>query len=178
MNSKPDKLIPALYGGVIMAIISAAPFLNLVNCLCCAGILFGGVMAVFFYKNNFTPDTPPFTSGDCVAVGALAGVFAAVMTTVLDVFFFALFGDVLSRFLAEFLRNSNLNLPEGTLEQLEGSLNATMGVLFIVTHFFRNLVLQTLFGLLGGLIGFSIFKPKTSVMPPPPMPQPPPAPVG
>ena len=84
MNPKPDKFIPALYGGVIMGIVSSVPFLSAINCLCCAGIMFGGFLAVFFYKNNFTPDTPPYTTGDCMAVGALAGVVGAFVGTVLN----------------------------------------------------------------------------------------------
>ena len=83
MNPKPDKLIPAIYGGIIMGVISAVPFLNFINCLCCAGILLGGFFAVMFYKNNFTPDTPPFTSSDCMVVGVLSGVCGAVVGTVL-----------------------------------------------------------------------------------------------
>src|SRR5258708_39925789 len=94
MDQKPDKLIPALYGGIIMGLISSIPFLNLVNCLCCAGVLLGGFLAVMFYKKNFTPDTPPFTSGDCLAVGAMAGVVGAFVGTILSLIFAAIFGDV------------------------------------------------------------------------------------
>ncbi len=52
MPEKPSKLMPALYGGVIMGLISGIPFLNLVNCLCCAGVMLGGFMAVFFTRRT------------------------------------------------------------------------------------------------------------------------------
>ncbi len=167
MNSKPDKLIPALYGGVIMALISTVPFVNLVNCLCCAGILFGGVMAVYFYKNNFTPDTPPFTSGDCIAVGAIAGVISAFITTILGLIMVALFGDVMQNLVMEFLRNSRFNIPDEAMQQIENALRVRTGMLFIMAEFGQHLIIHTLFGLLGGLIGYSIFKRKQQVMPPP-----------
>jgi hypothetical protein len=35
-------------------------------------------------------------------------------------------------------------------------------------NFVFALIIDPLFGLLGGLIGYQVFKPKTAVMPPPP----------
>jgi hypothetical protein len=166
MNPKPDKIIPALYGGLIMAVISTVPVLSLVNCLCCAGILFGGFMAVFFYKNNFTPDTPPYTSGDCMAVGVMAGVISAFASTILSLMFMALFGRVTEGMLMNMLRN--LNLPEQNLQMIEESLQGAKTGLAIFIELFERLIIHGLFGLLGGLIGFSIFKPKASPLPPPP----------
>ena len=64
MKEKPGMLMPALYGGIIMAVISTVPGLSLINCLCCAGVLLGGFMAVFFYKKELMPDMPPMTSSD------------------------------------------------------------------------------------------------------------------
>jgi|ERR1041385_1741257 hypothetical protein len=172
MNSKPDKFIPALYGGVIMAVISTVPFLNFINCLCCAGILLGGLLAVFFYKNNFTPDTQPFTSGDCMAVGALAGVVGAAIGTVLSMLFLKLFGNIMSEIIADLIRNLNVDLPEEVMKSLDESMAMATSPFMMIIHFFSNLVLYSLFGMLGGLIGYNVYKPKQQAMPPPPMPQP------
>jgi len=172
MNSKPDKFIPALYGGIIMAVISSVPFLSLVNCLCCAGILFGGFLAVFFYKNNFTPDTPPFTSGDCMLVGALAGFVGAVISTFLSVIFLKLFGNVMGEFLVNLMKNLNVDLPDEAWRAFDQSLSMALSPFTIVVRLFSSLLLDGIFGLLGGLIGYSVYKPKQRVMPPPPMPQP------
>ena len=169
MNAKPDKLIPALYGGVIMGLISSIPFLNLVNCLCCAGVLLGGFLAVMFYKNNFTPDTHPFTSGDCMAVGALAGLFGAVVGTFLSLMFVALFGDIARQLILNMLRNSNLQIPPELLEKLEESMSEGFTGIHVMLRFIWALMADVLFGLLGGLIGYSFFRPKQRPMAPPPM---------
>ena len=87
MPEKPSKLMPALYGGVIMGVISGIPFLNLVNCLCCAGVMLGGFMAVFFYQKDLTPEKGPLTNSDSLQLGALAGVFGALVGLVLTVIF-------------------------------------------------------------------------------------------
>jgi hypothetical protein len=176
MNQKPDKFIPALYGGIIMAVISSVPFLSLINCLCCAGVLFGGFIAVYFYKNNFTPDTPPFTNADCIAVGALAGVVSAVIGTFLSMIFLAVFGNVMAQFILDALRHSNLQMPDEVLSQIEQSMGGAMTILFVLSAFFKALIVDVVFGLLGGLIGYSVFKPKQQPgTPMPPMPPPPPA---
>lgn len=174
MNQKPDKIIPALYGGIIMAIISAIPFLSMLNCLCCAGILLGGFLGVYFYKNNFTPDTPPFTSGDCMGVGALAGVFGAIFGTILSVIFLALFGNIMGRFVAEMIQSMNLNLPEEAMSAIEESMDKGITFVSLVFQFMASLVIDAVFGLLGGLIAFSVYKPKQAPIPPSPMSPPPP----
>jgi hypothetical protein len=170
MHPKPDKMIPALYGGIIMALISAIPVINLVNCLCCAGILLGGFLATMFYKNNFTPDTPPFTSGDCMAVGALAGVVGAIAGTILSLLIVALFGNVAREMAMDIIKNLGVAIPPEVLDKMEESMQegATAGAMLF--QFFIALLVDTLFGLLGGLIGYSVFKSKQPVMPPPSMP--------
>lgn len=171
MNQQPDKLLPAVYGGIIMGLLSAVPFVSLINCLCCAGILAGGVAAVFFYKSNFTPDTPPFTSADCLLVGALSGVVGAVVGTVLSLGFTAMFGNVMMEFLRNVLLNPDLELPEQSRAQLEELLvDKGTSPILIAMNFFFSLILDVIFGLLGGLIGYGIFKPKAQGMPPMPKP--------
>lgn len=172
MEQKPDKIIPALYGGVIMALISAIPFINFINCLCCAGVMLGGFLAVYFYKNNFTPGTQPYTSGDCVAVGVMAGVFGAVIGTFLSFTSLALFGNIMGEFLMQTFRDLNLEIPEEVWDAMEQSMAEGFTFFSFIIQLILSLIINTIFGLLGGLIGYSIYKPKTTVMPPPQMPQP------
>jgi hypothetical protein len=167
MYAKPDKFIPSMYGGVIIGVISAVPFLNLLNCFCCAGIMFGGFLAIFFYKNNFTPDTPPFTAGDCMTVGVFAGLVGAVVAVFLESILNVIFGNVFGRFVLEQLQNMNLNIPEESRDAIEEALQGglTVGKLFL--SLITGLILNSIFGMLGGLIGYNVYKPKTPQMQPP-----------
>ena len=169
MPEKPGKLLPALYGGVIMGVISGVPVLSLVNCLCCAGIMLGGFMAVFFYKNELKPTSSPLTNGDGLGLGALAGVAGAVVTVVLTALFHFAFGMALGGGMQrlEDLGIGNQFPPE-TLRMIEGLMKeqSILGITFVF-----HLIIDPLFGLIGGLIGYAVFKPKTPVvMPPPPAP--------
>ena len=174
MPPKPPKAVPALYGGIIMGLISGIPFLNLLNCCCCAGIMFGGFMAVFFYKNDLKPDMAPLTSGDALALGALAGVFGAIVASVLEGVLMLtlgnLAGNTIVDMILKFYDSTGIRdqLPPGTLEKLE-SLKMMHYSPFLIL---RAFMIHPLFGLLGGLIGYGVFKPKVEPAMPPPPPQP------
>lgn len=179
MPPKPNKLQPALVGGAIIGVISAVPFLNLINCFCCAGVLLGGFLAVMFYKNNITPGMAPLTSNDAIAVGALAGLFGAVFATVLGGMILALFGNVTGEmiydFMIEFYEGAGVEVPEEFYDELRESLvEETLGFGYLMMTLFIGAIVDTLFGLLGGLIGFAVFKPKTPpvapAVPPPAVP--------
>jgi len=177
MPPRPNKLIPALYGGIIMGFISGVPFLNVVNCCCCAGILFGGFMAVFFFKNDLKPDMPALSSSDALAVGALAGVFGAIIASILEATVMLtmgnLAGNTIVDLILKFYDRAGIRdqLPPQALDQLEAFRLARYTPLL----FIRSMIVHPLFGLLGGLIGYGVFKPKAIPIVPPPPPAPPPA---
>jgi len=166
MPEKPAKFLPALYGGIIMGVISGVPGLSIVNCLCCAGIMLGGFMAVFFYKKELKESHPPLTNGDALALGALSGVIGAVVATLLGALFSALFGFGMGMGM-ERLRNMGAfsnQIPPETLKLIQSFTTggALLGIGFVI-----HLVIMPLFGLIGGLIGYSVFKPKAPVVMPP-----------
>ncbi len=159
---KPSKMLPVLYAGVLTGVISSVPILNFVNCCCCAGILAGGILGVFFYKQHFNPQMPQMTSGDCLSVGALTGLVGAIVSFLLSGMFLALFGNVAKDFILHQLQNSNLPFPPNSLDEFEHSLQ-DMETGFSLLNFIFNAIIDPIFGLLGGLIGWLIFKPKEIV---------------
>ena len=163
MPEKPSKLMPAVYGGIIIGIISGVPFLSLVNCLCCAGVLFGGLMAVFFYKKDLPPDSQAFTNSDAMAVGALAGVIGALISNVIAGILLVTVGNVAGQALYNIIMGIYESagildqMPPEAVEEMErGMMETGLSVTNIVLSF----VIFPLFGLLGGLIGYAMFKPK------------------
>jgi len=171
MPNKPSILMPALYGGIIMAVISAVPGLNLLNCLCCAGVMFGGLMAVFFYKKDLTAQTP-LESSDGVKLGLLAGVFGAIIGSILTAGLMAVTGNVGGQMVKSMLESSGAldKMPPEAVEQMESGLRETSLSFFAVI---MSLIIDPLFGLLGGLIGYAVFKSKSGAVVPQPPVQPP-----
>lgn len=163
MREKPGVFMPALYGGIFIGLFFGVPYLNFVNCCCCAGVLAGGVLAVFFYKKDFTPDMPPLDSGDALKVGALAGAIGGVMATI----FGQLVHVISGRNVKEELESAMERMPgadgEAAMQMILGFIDSPFAIFFSLIF---SAVLCTIFGLLGGLIGYAIFKPKQQVIMP------------
>ena len=166
----PEKIKPALFGGVIIGLISGIPFLSLINCLCCAGVLFGGFMSVYFYKEQLAPGGPGVTSSDSLQLGALAGVFGAIIGTIISAAILFTVGNVAGQAVVSMLDSAGVldKMPPEAVSQMEkGMAEGGLSALTVV----MSLVVDSIFGLLGGLIGYSVFKQKNPLQPqaPPPM---------
>lgn len=135
--------------------------------------MLGGFLAVFFYKKDLTAGMPLLTSADGVKLGALAGVFGAIVSIVLSRLVTAVLGGVDEKMVKDLIDSMGLadQLPPGTMDQIEEGMGAGLGFFQIVLTF----VIDPLFGLIGGLIGYSVFKEK-QVLPTAPPPPPPPVP--
>ncbi len=163
MHERPSKLIPAIYGGIIMGVISSVPFLSFVNCLCCAGILFGGFMSVFFFKKDLTTEMDPLSSSDALQLGAMSGVMGAIVSNVLSALVMLAVGNLAGEALYKGIVGiyDSLGLlnqfPPDALEKMQTGM--TQSRLSAITIFF-SFIIDPLFGLLGGLIGYSVFRVK------------------
>ncbi len=164
--------MPALYGGIVMGLISGIPFVNLINCFCCAGILLGGYLSVFFYKKDL-PESIPLTNKDSLQLGALAGVIGAVISIVLSVLTIYTIGNISGEAMYDFV--CGMYDRFGILEQMSqdqlDQLAAMKAAEFDPTNIIFAFIIDPLFGLLGGLIGYSTLKPKPGTKPaaPPPV---------
>ncbi len=163
MRPKPDRFMPALYGGLVIAGISAIPGLNLLNCLCCAGIMLGGFLAVLFYRQELTPEMDPLTSNDCVRLGVLAGIIAAVAGTFISVLISLVFGNVAIEVMLQIIHRMNVDIPAELQQQIDLALAQGISLLGIITSLVFSLILDSIFAMLGGLIAWSVFKPKLQV---------------
>jgi len=147
MESKPDKLVPAVIGGAIMGVISAVPGLNMINCLCCAGVILGGFFAVYFYKKNLGDQELIYSDG--ALLGALAGVFGALIGALLS----AIIGVNFDQMFQQMMQYSD-EIPPEAIEMIE-NLQNNRGALFIMSAA-MGLVIDVIFGVLGGILGVAI----------------------
>ncbi len=173
MKTKPDKLRVSLICGAVIGAVWAIPGLSLINCCCCAGVILGGVLAVYLYRQDFTEDMQPMESSDAVILGIMTGGVAAVATMIFGLLITALFGDVAGE-MARALLGSLIDrmeesgsMPPEALDQLkeefERSVTQSKTFVGIMTDLFLNLIINPLFAMLGALIGFSMFKPKKTI---------------
>jgi hypothetical protein len=168
----PGKLKPALAGGVALGIASAVPGLNLVNCACCALVLGGGMLAAYLYLKR-SPPSAQAPYGDGALVGIAAGVVGAIVATLLSIPM-APVNQAITRSLGmggdpEQLREAlaEADLPPQIEDLLVSLSSGEITVAGLLIGFAFNLILFSLFAMVGALIGVAVFHKKAL---PPPLP--------
>src|SRR5436309_8139061 len=83
MSSTSSNLVqPALYGGLVMGVLSALPIISAGNLCCCLWVVSGGAVAAYVLQQN---QPMPITAGDGALVGLLAGVVGAFVYVILSI---------------------------------------------------------------------------------------------
>lgn len=173
MQDKPKKMRASLISGVVMGIVWAIPGLNLINCCCCAGVILGGVLAMYLYQQEFTEAMPAVESSDAVILGIMSGVTAAFTAMILNLLIIAMFGDIAAEFARSLMQklierlDQSGGMPQESMDQLkeefERSLGQSRSVTGILADLVVNLIINPLFAMLGALIGYSIFRRKKKI---------------
>ena len=158
------RLQPALYGGLFIGVLSALPIVNIGNCCCCLWVIAGGVLAAYLRQQNSPYQIP---ASDGALVGLLAGLIGGIVAAVLSIPFQAMTGGLQQQILSRVLSN-NPDMPtevRDTLERLArgGALRTGAAVIGAAI----GILIDVVFGMLGGLLGVAIFK-KNAPPPPPP----------
>ena len=171
MLEKPNKLRIALICGAVIGVVSATPGLSLINCCCCAGVWLGGLLAMYLYKQEFTEGMPPLESSDALMLGLMAGVVGAFSAVLVNVLILVIFGPVEAELVRSIAgkvldrMSEQGSLPADMVEtlkdQIETSIKDSGRMSNIFGGLFITLIVYPIFTILGALLGFSIFRPKT-----------------
>ncbi len=182
---------PALIGGVLLGILSAIPVISAFNCVCCAWVIGGAMLAAHLYVKGAPLAV---TLGSGVLLGLLTGAIGAVVDTLFQIPIQLALRPFTSGFAEQMQQvfDQIPNLPPESREFLRNMLagGQGFGILLILLAGFFKLIVYGLVGMLGGAIGVAIFEkrkpgqppaatppyypPPTNYQPPPPPPPPPP----
>jgi hypothetical protein len=174
MNDE-GMLKPALIGGVLLGILSVMPYIQSLNCCCCAWVIGGGLLAAYLYVKG---SSTPVTLGRGVKLGLITGSIGGLVD-----FLFSIPLDYL-------MKSNNVNAKEQLLQLMERWFNVTpelreyiqnvptpsdTGLFTIILKLIFTIGIFCLFAMLGGTIGVALFeKRKTGAPPDNFMPNPPP----
>ncbi|MFQ5740516.1 MAG: hypothetical protein ACE5JX_16035 [Acidobacteriota bacterium] len=166
---QPDKTLPVLIGGTFLGVTSALPLLQLLNCACCMLVLSGGILASFMYVRKYPPHLPQPTFADGALLGALAGAVGAVVDTLVEIPLSFIKGHILGLGFEDELGNllANQDIPPALRNLLEGMISGGFSLGLILVGFLFSLVIFTLFGAIGGVVGIALFGKRQPNIPPP-----------
>ena len=170
----PSKLQPAFWGGLFIGVLSALPFVSMVNFCCCLWVIAGGVLTSYLLQERMLT---PITAGDGAIGGLLAGAIGAVIVAVIGLGFVAVSGNQFAQALDQVLSQGQVP-PEAA--QFVEQFRAWPGWAWWLLSSALTLIVYPLFSMLGALLGVAIFRrnvppsgpPGTvTVLPPEPPPQ-------
>jgi hypothetical protein len=144
MNTK-NILITGLVGAIITLLLTNIPFVNLVNCLICAGFWVGPLFATWLYKRM----TGTLSTKEGIWVGVTAGVIAGVIGFLLSFVGAAGAAGMVNQ----------INTIMSPQDQIDMSgVEGTIGNILITL---LGVIFDIVVGAIAGLIGATIFKNKT-----------------
>jgi hypothetical protein len=143
MNTK-NILITGLVGAVITLALTNIPFVNLVNCLVCAGFWLGPLFAVWLYKRM----TGTMSTKEGVWVGITAGVIAGIIGFLLSFAGLAGAAGIVNQ----------INAISGTADQID--LSGAGGAIGNILITLIGVIFDIVVGAIAGLVGAAIFKVK------------------
>src|SRR5436309_7480234 len=83
MSAPSRNLVqPALYGGLVMGVLSALPIISAGNLCCCLWVVTGGLVAAYVLQQR---EPTPITPGDGALVGLMAGIVGAFVGLVISI---------------------------------------------------------------------------------------------
>lgn len=151
-DQRPGMFVPALIGGAFAGILSGIPLLN---CLCCLWIIGGGMIAAHF----LIKDSPvSLSAGDGAIVGIFAGIIGAVVDLIISIPLTPITNAYFRKLMEKFSEFAE-DMPAGwesLLEKGAFETSAPWAILGLVI----NVVIFSILGALGGIIGISLFKKK------------------
>jgi hypothetical protein len=155
------RLQPALLGGLFIGVLSALPIISAGNCCCCLWVIAGGALAAYLRQQN---SPYAINASEGALIGLMAGVIGGVVHALLSIPMMAITGPMQQQ-LFERMMSSNPEMPAEIRDILE---RAAVGPTFRAVTIVLNLIVDTVFGLLGGVLGAAIFKKNAPPPPPPP----------
>ncbi|MGD9486501.1 MAG: DUF4199 family protein [Calditrichaceae bacterium] len=141
----------AVLGGTVAALTDALPLLNIINCLCCLGIISGGVVAVLFYRKTAEPEYRDLNTPSTVQLGLMAGLFGAFISFGLQYIVFKIMGNWQIELLTNMFENLD-EVPalwENLYEEIQKEeYQGFAGMAILI----RSLIIFPVFSLIGALI--------------------------
>ena len=155
-----DRVQPALWGGVFIGVLSALPLVNFGNCCCCLWVICRGALAAYLRQQS---SPLQIEAAEGALVGLIAGAVGGVIATVLSLPLQFLIGPY-QRQIMERILASNPDVPAEARDAFQ-RFGAGAGAAMTIVGMMFTIVIDVVFGLIGGLLGVALFKKKS---PPPP----------
>ena len=161
---RASKLQPVLLGGLVIGTLSALPVIMMGNCACCLWVILGGVLATYLLQQA---QSTPVDALDGAITGLLAGLVGAVIGSLLSIPIQMLMGSMQGDVLRRILDQGGGDMPAEMRDAIQSLARGGVGGALALFGFLMSLIVNAIFGAIGGLLGTVMFKPSFPTPPPP-----------
>lgn len=82
---QPNRLAPVIYGTITITLLAIVPFISLIQFVCCANAILGGVIAVNVYNKELTNLGMGLQYKDGVIMSVLSGILSSILVTGINI---------------------------------------------------------------------------------------------
>lgn len=167
-SGEPRFAVPAIIGGVSLGLLSSLPLVSAGNLLCCMWIVGGGALAA----RRLAKQKADLSRGDGAFVGVLAGLVGAVVATAFSIPLRVLVPQLMAE--QQAMVEGMPDLDPGLRDFMMRVLSPEISALSVAFVFFSNLIVFSLFAMIGGVLMASWIRSRGSgggsqpASPPPP----------
>ncbi len=156
----PNRMKAIAIGGIAAGVASQIPIINFLNILCCALIVGGAILAVYLAFRE--EDASLTTYGSGALIGALTGVAAAIIGTLISIPLTLIFGNAAAAAIESVLDSGAVELEGPVRDLIESFAGSGDGLSAVALLFslITSSVVYTIFGALGGVLGAAFFRKK------------------
>lgn len=158
---QPSKFAPVLISSSIMIILSLFPVLNLINLICCAGIIIGGAAGTYYYAKQLDKAGQTVQNKDGIMIGLLSGIISAIVYVILSTLITMIAKQNPVELVYQMTQQYGFNIPpesENILKQIFNDYNQNGFSFFMIgAQLISTMVSNCIFGPVGGLLAASMY---------------------
>lgn len=157
----PSKFTPVLISSFLMVFISIFPVLNMLNLLCCAGIILGGAAGTWYYARQLEKAGQFIQNKDGIMIGLLAGIISAIVYVIFSTTIMMIAKQNPVELVYKMTEQWGFTIPpesEKILRTVYEEFNKNgFSTIMIGVELFSRIVSHCIFGPIGGLLVASVF---------------------
>lgn len=150
-----------------MVFISIFPVLNLLNVLCCAGIVIGGAAGTYYYGRQLEKAGGFIQNKDGIMIGLLSGIISAIVYVIFSTLIMMISQQNPVDLVYKMTEQYNIPIPPESEKMLQTVFNEYQkngfSTIMIGVELFSRIVSHCIFGPLGGLLAASIMNKRRNV---------------
>jgi hypothetical protein len=151
---------PAVFGGILIGVLSGLPVVSAGNVCCCLWVICGGILATYLLQQQ---NPNPVETSDAAVQGLVAGLIGALIACI---FKFALL-SVMAPVANEAVQRALEQNPQIPPEWRDFIVSMSTGNRAMLLSVAITVPIYAIFGTLGSLLGLAFFRKKTPPVAPP-----------